>query len=147
LEATAPWKRGEYIIDGMMHSLYGSKIGTYYKNIWKTLGILDQMEFKPLDSVRGIRTKDGDTFDIWKEPAKFQEEMRRYCTNDQDRTSVDVVINDILTCTKDYSEHSVMPVEGIPIELNYETSKQYFDRLFTNKKLAFMTTQVFGERS
>jgi len=140
------WKRGDYIFDGMMHFLYGSKAGTYYNNFWKTLGILDQVQFKPLDSLRGIRTKDGDTFDIWKEPAKFREEMRRYCTNDQDRASVEVVIHDILTCTKDYSEHSLMPGEDTPIEPNYESSKQYFDRLFTNKKLALMATQVFGER-
>ena len=86
------YKAGNYNIESMMHLMIGTKPGSYYHNIWKPLGVFDNIDYFPFQVSRKVVPQIGEPFTVYSDQLKLKQEMLKFCINEKERQNVDYFI-------------------------------------------------------
>ncbi len=78
------WKRGGYTFDACIHWLMGSSPGTNMHEMWKELHAVQGRRFVEWDVYTRVRTRGGETFTVYTDPARLEAEMRRLAPDPAD---------------------------------------------------------------
>jgi phytoene dehydrogenase-like protein len=78
------WKRSGYTFDGCIHWLMGSGPASNLHEMWKELHAVQGRRFVEWDEYIRVRTAGGETFTVYTDPQKLQEEMLRLAPEDGD---------------------------------------------------------------
>jgi len=76
------WKRNGYTFDGCIHWLMGSSPGSNLHEMWKELHAVQDREFVEWEQYARIRTKSGELFTVYTDPARLEAEMLRLAPED-----------------------------------------------------------------
>ena len=78
------WKRKGYTFDGCIHWLMGSSPGMAFHELWRELHAVQGRRFVEWDEYVSVRTRSGETFTVYTDPTRLQEEMLRIAPGDRD---------------------------------------------------------------
>jgi phytoene dehydrogenase-like protein len=76
------WKRNGYTFDGCIHWLMGSGPGSQLHELWKELHAVQGRHFVEWDVYKSVRTTGGETFTVYTDPVKLEQEMVRLAPDD-----------------------------------------------------------------
>ncbi|MFW9944846.1 MAG: phytoene desaturase family protein, partial [Candidatus Sifarchaeia archaeon] len=101
------WTRKNFRIDGCIHWLTGSRVGSSFNNIWQELGAVQGRVFVNHEEYARIEGKDGEVLIVYADINRLEEHMKDLAPEDKD--VIEEFANGIRKCL-----NFPMPVEKAP---------------------------------
>ncbi len=135
------WKRKEYIIDGCIHYMMGSRYGTYHR-FYEELGAAQNREMIDTEELMRIEGSGGDTWIVYTDIDRLEKHMKELSPEDTP------VIEELCSCTRRFLSFEI-PAEK-PMEMMgiFDMLKmmKYIPALKTMGKYSGITMQDYAKR-
>jgi phytoene dehydrogenase-like protein len=78
------WERKDYIVDGCLHWLVGTKPSSSFHNNWQELGVLQNQKIIYMDEFYQVEGPDGTVFHFYTNPERLEKHMKELSPEDKE---------------------------------------------------------------